>query len=82
MPHRLNVSLDEVHATKLRRLAERTHSQEGTLARSLLAHALDEADADPRHVVDLLDGIPGAYERAQLGLSQARSGETIPLADL
>jgi hypothetical protein len=79
---RLNVTLDEIHAAKLRRLAERTHTQEGTLARSLLAHALDETDADPRHVADLLDRIPGAYERAELGRRQALAGETVPLDEL
>jgi hypothetical protein len=79
---RLNVTLDEIHAAKLRRLAERTHTQEGTLARSLLAHALDETDADPRHVADVLDRIPGAYERAELGRRQAETGETTPLDEL
>ena len=79
---RLNVTLDEERAAKLARLAERTHVQEGTLARSLLSQAIDEADIDARNVVDLLDGIPGAFERAQLGLAQARSGQTIPLDDL
>ena len=80
--HRLNVTLDDEHAAKLTRLAERTHTQEGTLARSLLSNALDEADPDARHVAELLDRIPGAYERAQLGLEQARSNRTIPLDDL
>jgi predicted transcriptional regulator len=79
---RLNVSLDDAYAAKLKRLAERTHTQEGTLARSLLSHALDQADADPRHVVDVLDAIPGAFERAQLGLAQARAGETVALDEL
>ena len=79
---RLNVTLDAQYAEKLSRLAERTHAQEGTLARSLLSHALDEADPDPRHVADLLDGIPGAYERALLGREQAKAGQTIPLDDL
>ena len=79
---RLNVTLDAQYAAKLSRLAERTHTQEGTLARSLLSHALDEADPDPRHVADLLDGIPGAYERALLGREQAKVGKTIPLDDL
>lgn len=41
---RINVTLDEEHAGKLARLAERTHVQEGTLARSLLSTALDDAD--------------------------------------
>jgi hypothetical protein len=76
---RLNVTLDGEYAAKLARLAERTHTQEGTLARSLLSHALDEADPDARNVVELLDGIGGAYERAQVGLEQAHAGQTVPL---
>ncbi len=74
---RLNVTLDPERAAKLALLAERTHTQEGTLARSLLSQAIDEADVDARHIVELLDGIPGAFERAQLGLEQARAGKTI-----
>jgi hypothetical protein len=76
---RLNVTLDSEHAARLARLAERTHVQEGTLARSLLSMALDEADPDPRTITALLDGIPGAYERAQLGLKQVAESKTIPL---
>ncbi len=79
---RLNVTLDEEYAAKLARLAERTHVQEGTLARSLLSSAIDEADVDPRNVVEILDGIDGAFERAQLGLEQAKSGETVALDEL
>lgn len=79
---RLNVTLDAERAAKLAQLAARTHTQEGTLARSLLARAIDEADVDARHVVELLDGIPGAYERAQLGLEQAQSGQTVSLDEL
>ena len=45
--NRVNVVLDEERAVKLRRLAERTHTNAGTLARSLLSTALDEADPDP-----------------------------------
>lgn len=79
---RLNITLDPEHAERLARLAERTHVQEGTLARSLLSTAIEEADPDARNVAALLDGIPGAYERAQLGLSQARAGEAIDLDQL
>jgi len=79
---RLNVTLDDEHAEKLSRLASRMHVQPGTVARSLLSQALDEADPDARGVVELLDGIPGAYERAQLGLEQARSGQTVRLDEL
>jgi hypothetical protein len=44
--------------------------------------ALDEADPDARDMAALLDGIPSAYERARLGLKQARVGDTITLDDL
>jgi len=81
-PNRVNVTLDDVHAEKLRRLAERTHVHEGTIARSLLISALDDADADPRNVTELLDTIPGALERAELGLAQVRAGQGRPLPDL
>ena len=76
---RLNVTLDPEHAAKLARLAERTHLQEGTLARSLLSQAIDQADPDAASVVQLLDGIDGAFERAQRGLGDARAGRTIGL---
>ena len=79
---RLNITLDDQQAEKLQRLAERMHVQPGTIARSLLSNALDDADPDARNVVELLDGIPDAYERAQLGLRQAKAGETVSLDDL
>ncbi len=79
---RLNVTLDPAYAAKLASLAERTHVNEGTLARSLLSQALDEADPDPRRVVALLDGLPGALERAHEGLQDARAGRTISFDDL
>ena len=79
---RLNITLDTEQAEKLARLSERLHLQPGTVARSLLSSAIDEADPDARNVVELLDGIPGVYERAQLGLSQATAGETVSLDEL
>ena len=79
---RVNVILDDEHAIKLRRLAERTHTNPGTIARSLLSRALEEADPDPRDVASLLDRIPGAFESAQRGLAESRSGSGTPLEDL
>jgi hypothetical protein len=76
---RLNITLDAEQAAKLGRLAERMHLQPGTVARSLLASALDDVDPDARNVAELLDGIPAAHDRAQLGLRQARAGETVAL---
>jgi hypothetical protein len=59
-----------------------THTNPGTLARSLLSSALDEADRDPRTITDILDRIPGAWEDALAGSEELRSGKGIPLADL
>lgn len=80
--NRVNVVLDEERAIKLRRLAERTHTSPGTLARSLLSTALDESDPDPRSVTALLDRIDGAWEDARAGLEEAKAGRSIPLEDL
>lgn len=79
---RLNITLDDERASKLARLARRVHVNEGTLARSLLSSAIDDADPDPANVVVLLDGVDGAYERAALGRQQARQDETIQLDEL
>jgi hypothetical protein len=79
---RINVTLDSEHAEKLAMLAQQNHMQEGTLARSLLSLALDDADPEARRITELLDSIPGAWERTQEGLEQARRGETLPLSDL
>jgi hypothetical protein len=80
--HRLNLTLDPEHAERLARLAERVHVQEGTLARSLLSMAIDDADPDARDVASVLDGIPGAYERACLGLERGSGGDAISLDEL
>jgi predicted transcriptional regulator len=79
---RLNITLDDEQAEKLARLAERMYLQPGTVARSLLSAAIDETDPDADNVVELLDGISGAHRRAQLGLRQATSGDTVSLDEL
>jgi predicted transcriptional regulator len=79
---RLNITLDDEQAEKLTRLAERMHIQPGTIARSLLSTAIDDADPDPRNVAILLDGIPGALARAELGRDQARAHQTVALEEL
>lgn len=76
------MTLDEEHARKLAMLAERTHVQEGTLARSLLSTALDGADPDPARITEILDAVPGAWERTQEGIAQAGRGEGSALDDL
>jgi hypothetical protein len=79
---RLTITLDDQHAEKLVRLAERVHVPASTIARALLSKALEDADPDAQSVVERLDGIPAAYERAQLGQQQAKAGETVSLDDL
>jgi hypothetical protein len=76
------VILDAERAEKLRRMAAQACTREGTLARSLLARAIDEADLDAPTILELLNGVPGALERARLGRDQARDGGTIPLDEL
>lgn len=79
---RLNVTLDDGAAQKLSAMARRMHVNEGTLARSLLLTAIDEADPDPANIVALLDCIDGAWEDAQAGWHEAQDGDTIPLDQL
>lgn len=67
---------------KLRRLAQRTHTNPGTIARSLLSTALDEADPDPRYITDILDRIPGAWEDAMAGEEDIKAGRFTRLEDL
>jgi predicted transcriptional regulator len=79
---RVNVILDEERAAKLQRMADRTHISPGTLARSILSTALDEADPDARDVVALLDAIPGGWDGVREGAADARAGRFVPLDDL
>jgi hypothetical protein len=80
--NRFNVLLDEEHAARLHRLADRTYINAGTLARSLLSAALDQADPDPTTITALLDSIPGAWDRAEAGLADIAAHRVIPLDKL
>lgn len=81
-PNRFNVLLDDEHAAKLHSLADRTYVNPGTIARSLLSTALDQADPDPENVTALLDAVPGAYESALEGRRALRAGRVVRLEDL
>ncbi len=80
--NRVNVLLDDEHAQRLKRMAEQSHAAEGTLARSLLSRAIDDAEIDGRTMVEVLNGIPGAGERIALARAQIARGEGIPLDEL
>jgi hypothetical protein len=81
-PNRFNVVLDAEHAAKLHSLADRTYVNPGTLARSLLSTALDQATPDPATVIALLDAIPGVYESALEGRRAVQAGRVVRLEDL
>lgn len=79
---RLNVTLDPEHAEKLSRLAERSHVADGTLARSLLATAIDDADPDAATITEILEGIPGALEAVEHAEAQFEQGRYVTLDEL
>ena len=80
--NRFNVLLDDEHAAKLHRLADRTYVNPGTIARSLLSSALDQADPDAQSITALLDAIPGAFESALEGRRAIREGRAIRVEEL
>lgn len=82
IPNRVNVLLAPEHAEKLRLLAERTHVSPGTLARSLLSTAIDEADPSAASITAILDSIDGAFEVAQAGLKDFEAGRYVPLDEI
>jgi hypothetical protein len=85
---RLNLTLDDEHAEVLRRLAAQTHMQPGTIARSMLLTMLDRTVEQergagaPADVVQILDGVDGAYERLMRGRREAETGQVKGLDSL
>lgn len=79
---RINLQLDEEHAIKLARVAERLYLQPGTAGRSLLYTILDQIEPDAVTITALLDAIPGAWQQAQAGVADVAAGRVIDLADL
>jgi hypothetical protein len=78
----IKVRLDGEHARKLAELAAERQIEEVELAGEVLAGALDDFEMDGARMTEILDSIPGAWERTQEGLEQARRGEGVPLDDL
>lgn len=73
---RLNVTLAPEQREKLSRIAARAHVRDGTLASSLLARAIEDADPDADSIAALLERIPGAWERVEAGVADALAGRT------
>jgi hypothetical protein len=63
-------------------MAEQSYAAEGTLARSLLSRAIDDAEVDGRTMVEVLNGIPGAAKRLAQARDELSRGEGIPLDEL
>lgn len=78
----MNVLLGDEHAAKLRQMAERVHVSPGTLARSLLSQALDDAEPSSTTVTALLDSIDGAFEHAEAGWAEASQGRFVELDEI
>jgi hypothetical protein len=79
---RLSVTLDAEHAAKLSRMAEQSDTAEGTLARSLLSRAIDDAELDGRTMVEILNGIPESAAHAQRGRDELARCERIAIDEL
>jgi hypothetical protein len=82
MAHQIRLALDDESAARLAALAERAHAHQDDLAVTLLSEALAELEREPADVVSVLDRVPGAWERMQLGREQAGRGETVGLDEL
>lgn len=79
-PHK--VVLDDDHDERLTRMAERIAVDRNDLAGSLLTSVLDGAEVDGAELTSVLDAVPGAWERAELGRAQGAAGQTTPLDQL
>jgi hypothetical protein len=76
----IKVASESIEA--LRRIAARAGTSEEVAASFLLANAIARAEEEAMDVADLLDRIPGAWERIQTGIDDARAGRTARLDDL
>lgn len=79
---RLNISLDPQYAERLSQKAARAHVADGTLARSLLSTAIDEADPDGTTITEILESIPGSLQRIEHAEAQIEQGSCTALDDL
>jgi hypothetical protein len=82
MAHQIRLDLDDDSAARLAALAERAHAQQDDLAVTLLSEALAELEREPADIASMLDRVPGAWDRMQLGREQASRGETVGLDEL
>jgi hypothetical protein len=82
MSRRLTIDLDDDDGAELDRLAEGQRTDAEGFARGLLIELLRNQGHDSRTATEVLDGIPGAWERAQEGRAQINAGRGVSLQDL
>lgn len=78
---RLSLTLPPGYGEKLSRIAARTRMTEGALSSALLAQAIDDADPNASQIVALLERTPGAWDRIETGIADARAGRVVPLEE-
>ena len=76
------IDLDDHEQAVLVRVAGGDPGDAQALARAVIADFLRGHEDDPQELADILDRIPGAWERAQEGNAQIDAGQGIPLAEL
>jgi len=82
MSRRLTIDLEDDDGAELDRLAEGQRTDAEGFARGLLIELLRNQRYDSRTATEVLDGIPGAWERAQEGRAQIAAGRGVSLQDL
>jgi hypothetical protein len=75
---RLEITLPSASGQKLARIASRAGVSEEKIAGALLLGAIDGAEVDARLVRCVLDDIPGAWDRIEAGIADARADRTSP----
>lgn len=78
----MNVTLRGAAGRRLAELAASLHLRPATLASTVLTNSMEHDDPESQRVTDLLNRIPGAWDRIARSGEQARLGKTIALDDL
>lgn len=78
----ITLQIDSAHRVMLERLAGSSNSSSEAAAEELLHSAIEAAAVGADRATDLLDSIPGAWERTQRAHEQYERGEAVPLSEL
>ncbi len=81
MGRRLSIDLDDDQNESLARIAG-SEADADALAHAVLVEFLDTQAGDADRATEIIDRIPGAWERSQEGRAQIDAGHGIPLDQL